>query len=336
MDVTPQLLHDVEFREAKRGGYNTQDVDDFLERVAVGIERQEALLREARQRLEAAEARIAEAERRAHEAEQRASSTGEADETLKRTLVLAQRTADAAIREAEEEAARTLSSAQEQAARLLAEAQETSARARAEAEDEARRAHEGARAQVLAEMAELESMRDQLRHDAELLEQHVAHQRARLGRTAEEIIRLLEEPEALAEVPVPEVSDVTAPRPSAPAAQAPAPRPPLVAPPLEEVEPEPSAEVPPAAWAPDDEAWADDEPGPKPEPEADLEPDEGPATQPVDAVGEDDPDDDAYLRELRKAMTDDAPLGPRDDLSPHEGLFEQGSEAPRSRFGRRR
>ena len=31
MDVTPQLLHDVEFREAKRGGYNTQDVDEFLE-----------------------------------------------------------------------------------------------------------------------------------------------------------------------------------------------------------------------------------------------------------------------------------------------------------------
>ena len=63
MDVTPQLLHDVEFREAKRGGYNTQDVDDFLERVAVGIDRQEALLREARQRLDAAEARIADAER---------------------------------------------------------------------------------------------------------------------------------------------------------------------------------------------------------------------------------------------------------------------------------
>ena len=111
MDVTPQLLHDVEFREAKRGGYNTQDVDDFLERVAVGIDRQEALLREAQQRLATAEARITEAERRAAQAEERASTTNDADETLKRTLVLAQRTADAAIREAEEEAARTLSSA---------------------------------------------------------------------------------------------------------------------------------------------------------------------------------------------------------------------------------
>lgn len=53
-------------------------------------------------------------------------------------------------------------------------------------------------------------------------------------------------------------------------------------------------------------------------------------------MAEDDADDDAYLRELRKAMTDDSPLGPRDDLGPQEDLFEHGSEAPRSRFGRRR
>src|ERR687894_392166 len=103
MDLTARVLHDAEFREAKRGGYNTQDVDEFLERLAVAIDRQDAQLREARQRVAAAEARIAEAERRAEEAELRSvSGGGEADETLKRTLVLAQRTADAAIREAEE------------------------------------------------------------------------------------------------------------------------------------------------------------------------------------------------------------------------------------------
>lgn len=328
MDVTPQLLHDVEFREAKRGGYNTQDVDDFLERVAVGIERQEALVREARQRLETAEARVADAERRAAEAEQRASSTTDADETLKRTLVLAQRTADAAIREAEEEAARTLSSAQEQAARLLAEAQETSSRARAEAEEEARRAHEDARAAILAEMAELEATRDQLRHDAEVLEGHLDHERARLGRTVEDLHRLLEDPEAFAPSGVPEISGATAPRTAVPtpSAEAPAPRAPLVAPPLEEIEPEPA----PSAWQPDDEAWSEAS-----EPE-DLGYEPDPATQPVEATPQGGPDDDAYLRELRKAMTDDAPLGPRDDLGPQEGLFESGADSPRSRFGRRR
>jgi len=327
MDVTPQLLHDVEFREAKRGGYNTQDVDDFLERVAVGIERQEALLREARQRIEAAEARVADAERRAVEAEQRASTTTDADETLKRTLVLAQRTADAAIREAEEEAARTLSGAQEQAARLLAEAQETSSRARAEAEDEARRAHEDARAAILAEMAELEVTRDQLRRDAELLESHLDHERARLGRTIEELHRVLEDPEAFAPSGVPETGGATAPWSAPPAAETPAPRAPLVAPPLEEVEPEPAS----SGWQPDDDAWSD-----APEPDDDEGDEPGAATRPLEDVPEGGPDDDAYLRELRKAMTDDAPLGPRDDLGPQEGLFESGADSPRSRFGRRR
>jgi len=320
MDVTPQLLHDVEFREAKRGGYNTQDVDDFLERLAVGLERQEAQFREARQRLEAAEARIADAERRAAEAEQRATTTTDADETLKRTLVLAQRTADAAIREAEEEAARTLSSAQEQAARLLADAQETSARARAEAEDDARRAHEDARAQVLAEMHELELARDQLRHDVEVLEAHLGHQRDRLRHSVDQLHHLLEDPGALAEIDVPAVSDVVAPR-DVVAAPAPVPA-------YEE-----SADEAEGPWGDEDEQWGEaaPEPVPAPQPEADT----GPRTQPVDALPEQAEDDDAYLRELRKAMTDEAPLGPREDYGVEE-LFEGGPESPRSRFGRRR
>src|SRR5215216_2691846 len=116
MDLTSQVLHDVEFREAKKG-YNTQDVDEFLERLAVAVDRQEAQLREARQRVAAAEGRIADAERRAEDAERRNGGPGvssEADETLKRTLVLAQRTADAAIREAEEQAGRMLAQAEDE------------------------------------------------------------------------------------------------------------------------------------------------------------------------------------------------------------------------------
>jgi DivIVA domain-containing protein len=89
MDLTSQVLHEVEFREAKRGGYHTQDVDEFLERLAVSVDRQEAQLREARQRVAAAEGRIAEAERRAEEAERRSGGGSEADETLKGDMVCA-------------------------------------------------------------------------------------------------------------------------------------------------------------------------------------------------------------------------------------------------------
>lgn len=319
MDVTPQLLHDVEFREAKRGGYNTQDVDEFLERLAVGLERYETQMREARQRLDSAEGRVAEAERRAVQAEQRSADGSDADETLKRTLVLAQRTADAAIREAEDEAARTLASAQDQAARLLADAHESTARARAEAEEEARRAQQDARAQVLAEMRELELTRDQLRTDVELLESHLEDQRERLRSSADVLHQLLEDPGALAAVPVPEVSNVTAPQPPA--------RTPLVAAPFadEEVEEDPSA------WLPDSGAWSDVAPDEVVDDDEEvLDDDLDPATEPVDVLAErDDADDDAYLAELRKAMTDDSPLGPRDDL------FD-APDTGRSRFGRRR
>src|SRR5829696_6583288 len=149
MDLTTELLDTAAFREAKRG-YNTQEVDEFIEQVKVEYGRHDALVRDARQRVEAAEGRAA-------EADERAASSSDADDTLKRTLVLAQRTADAAIKEAEEQAARTLSSAQDQAARMLADAQEATARARAEAESEARRAQEEARVRVTAELHELES-----------------------------------------------------------------------------------------------------------------------------------------------------------------------------------
>jgi cell division initiation protein len=322
MDVTPQLLHDVEFREAKRGGYNTQDVDEFLERLAVGLERQDAAVKEARQRIDAAEARAAEAERRAALAEQRASETSDSDDTLKRTLVLAQRTADAAIREAEEQAAKTLSSAQDQAARLLADAQEASARARAEAEDEARRAQQEARAMVLAEMHELEATRDQLRDDVDVLERHLDEQRDRLRQAVRDLQALLDDPAALRPTEIPVVSDVIAPEPVAA-------RPPLVA--AEDLE---DAE----AWAPDEDVWGEvDERPASPPPSAayaDEPHEDGPPTEAVDVLAERDADDDAYLAELRKAMTDETPLGPRDD--DNDALFDGGADTGRSRFGRRR
>jgi DivIVA domain-containing protein len=335
MDLTTELLDNAAFREAKRG-YNTQDVDEFIEQVKVDYGNHEAMVREARQRAEAAEARVADAERRAAEAADRASATSDADETLKRTLVLAQRTADAAIKEAEEQAARTLTSAQDQAARLLADAQEATARARAEAESEAQRAQEEARTRVLAELRDLEAARDQLHADVDNLERHLEEQRDRVRLTTRELQRLLDDPEALREVAMPVLADVVVPESAAPApavepdaVHEPAPQP------QSEPEPEPAAEEP-RAWTPDDDAWQDDQaPATTPPPSpayADAD-DAGPDTEAVDVLGQRDADDDAYLAELRKAMTDESPLGPRDE----EGdPFEGFEEPPRSRFGRRR
>ncbi|MGK2949948.1 MAG: DivIVA domain-containing protein [Acidimicrobiales bacterium] len=328
MDLTPQLLNDVAFHEAKKG-YNTQEVDDFLERLAVGLERKEAQLLEAKTRIDQAEARVEEAERRAAAAAARASETSDADDTLKRTLVLAQRTADAAIKEAEEQAARTLSSAQDQAARMLADAQEATARARSEAEIEARQAQEEARARVLAELQELEAARDQLQGDVELLDRHLDDQRSRLRDSLRDLQRIVDDPSSLGEVPPPSLSDVSVPDLAPPAE--PAPSPPVRTAPLVASDSgwEPEAEAAPEA--------ADNEP-PPPSPAYADAPDD-PPTEPVDVLAERDADDDAYLAELRKAMTDDSPLGPRedrDDGGEPDDLFDGGGDAGRTRFGRRR
>lgn len=348
MDLTSRVLHEVEFREAKKGGYHTQDVDEFLERLAVAVDRQEAQLREARQRVAVAESRATEAERRLEEVDRRGGTT-DADETLKRTLVLAQRTADAAIREAEEQSARMIATAEEEAHRLVAEAHENSARAYADAEEEARRAQHEARTRVLAELQELEAGRELLRNDVELLEAHIEQQRERLRLTIRDLTALVEDPAALREAYIPPMAEVTIPQPEP--EPEPAPRhgrlvaaPPSPAPPVAEAEP---------MWAPEDDA--DDYepvPAPAPRPRASrLQAAPAEEYDDEDDLGHDDEDDlahhdvglddddlvdeeeDAYLAELRKAMTDDEPLGPRDD---EDDAYGGPPSSGRSRFGRRR
>src|ERR687897_2749472 len=181
MELTPQTLHAVEFREAHRGGYNTRDVDDFLERVAVGVANLHDRLREIASRAEAAEARLLDAQHQMDELQRRppaasspimapaappAPSVNDADDTLRRTLVLAQRTADATIKEAKQEANR-----------LLGEARDEAARTRAAAEDEARRGADSARVSAQAEVETLLANRDKLTVDIERLNKRLGEQR---------------------------------------------------------------------------------------------------------------------------------------------------------------
>ena len=113
MELTPKTLREVEFRE-KRHGYHHEDVDRFLEEVAAALEVQQDRLRQAQERAQRAEAAAAEA--------------GGNDEALRKTLVLAQRTADLAVQEAREQAARILAGAEQQAQAVIADAEERARR----------------------------------------------------------------------------------------------------------------------------------------------------------------------------------------------------------------
>ena len=153
MEVTPKTLREVEFREKMRG-YHPEDVDHFLEQVAAGIEVLQDRLRQAVERAQRAESAAAEA--------------GGADDSLRKTLVLAQLTADLAVQEAREQASRILASAEQQAQAILAEA-----------EEKGRRTLEDTIAECRAELTRLEGVRSQSQNEVDnlqrWLDEHKAH-----------------------------------------------------------------------------------------------------------------------------------------------------------------
>ena len=154
IEASARALREVEFREKSRG-YNKGDVDEFLERVAAGVE---SLHDQLRQAMECAE-----------RAEQRRADFPNDDDALRRTLGLAQRTADMAVKESQQEARETLSNSQTEARAMLAEAEEC-----------ARRTTEEAQRDLQAELVQLESARQQLHQDILLLERHVEEERGRM------------------------------------------------------------------------------------------------------------------------------------------------------------
>lgn len=285
MDVSPQTLREVEFREKLRG-YNQDDVDEFLERVAAGVEILQDRLRQATDR--------------ALRAEQRASETSEADEAVRKTLVLAQRTADLAVQEAKDQAAALVEAARTEAKRI-----------EAEAHAQARRVAQEAQARLRADLAALEVARSRLRTDVGALERHVEEQRARVRDAMREALRRLDSqvppvapapPEARVDVPPPPAEDDSdgSDQPGGPA--------------LADERPAPGPMAATAVDQDDDIDGGDNREGEHGE--LDEEGDVGGSGEEPSASA--DPyaeyeGDEAFMAELRLAATDTTPLGPRDD-----------------------
>jgi DivIVA domain-containing protein len=198
MEVSPKTLREVEFREKMRG-YHPEDVDHFLEQVAAGIEVLQDRLRQAVERAQRAEAA--------------ASEAGGADDTLRKTLVLAQRTADLAVQEAREQASRILASAEQQAQAMLVEA-----------EDRGRRTLEEAIAECKAELGRLESTRSQAQQDVETLQrwldEHKAHLQSSLSDAMDAVERAGVLWPAPSTKPIENAGTSSRPQPSEPPPQA--------------------------------------------------------------------------------------------------------------------
>jgi vacuolar-type H+-ATPase subunit H len=300
---------------------------------------------------------------------------------MQRTLVLAQRTADAAVREAREEADSIVSSARREAATVLTNGRQEADRYAAES-----------RLQIASEVRELEDRRDALYADLDVLEKHVDAERAHLRTAVEELQRIVSDPDAFrvdrpagVEEPAPQAAAEPLPMPmpepppepvAQPEPQAqpePLPAPPFPADPepvraaetapvevvntasdedrgfapsaMRAPEPEAPQSVPSAFGPPPGDRGGAVQTMPSPPVAAPVETEpgnpSGPGNQLIDLTHEREmpvsQEEDAFLAELRKAMTDDEPLGPRED---QPGVMRTIGEVPigrqRGRFGRRR
>jgi cell division initiation protein len=151
MELAARDIHEKQFHDAWRG-YNQEEVDDFLDRVAEAFDftsRENAALH-----------------RRVNELEQALTTSRETEEMLKKTLVSAQQAAEEAIAKAKDKASALLADAEERAARANEETRQKLANVDAEIKRralEADREHQARRRDMDATIERLRSFESELK-----------------------------------------------------------------------------------------------------------------------------------------------------------------------------
>ena len=228
-------IPDIRFEEETRG-YSKDQVDRVLANLAPladEIERLQARLSESETRAASAEARLVEA----RSPSQASGAPGmppapqpDFDETLRNTLVSAQRQADTTIREAKEEAERLRTEAEFQSNALLADARDQSSEMTTEAvayrerlmaeaaaerskmleeardeaqnrvrsvEKELAEAHEAERTKLVNQISELQDTHKLLQDDVIRFEQHLKSRSSEVRAALEEMSAVLDDPDRL-------------------------------------------------------------------------------------------------------------------------------------------
>ncbi len=186
MEMSPQRVRSAEFKTVRKGA-DPEELRVFLNDVADELER-------AQNQSTAMEARARAAVARLQEVSESAPAAGAVDatpdesETISRTLLLAQRTADNAVAEARGEAARIVGAANDEAATTLDSTREMAAQLIVEARVEARRVGESERTAIDSEVEALKARRDFLESDVEQLELFLTEQRNRIREAATSLV----------------------------------------------------------------------------------------------------------------------------------------------------
>jgi DivIVA domain-containing protein len=210
-------LRTVEFRLGLKG-YNVDEVDEYLDRAAQEAEALQETMRQLNERLRQAGDRIVQLEREVRDGASAVASAqsaaaaataaapaaptpsaevvpaptpvpqaalaeiGPSDETLQRTLLLAQKFVDQVKRESEAEAAATVSQAEQTARATLAAAENAAMTLQTESERHVR-----------DEVSRLEATRTELATDVESMARHLESERNRLRDALTEILTWVDE-----------------------------------------------------------------------------------------------------------------------------------------------
>ena len=185
-DLSPQDIEAQVFRE-KFKGYDQEEVDAFLDRVA---DRLSALLREREEMLA-----------RVQRVEADAADSIEAERLLKRTLITAQRTADETVAEAMAQANSAIADAEQQAQRIVADAELRATEIVADAERRAGELVAQGRRDVEARRAAAESDLTQLRQAIGELHRFRVEYRERVRAAVAEQLAHLDRADDIPDVP---------------------------------------------------------------------------------------------------------------------------------------
>jgi DivIVA domain-containing protein len=337
MELTAKTIREVTFG-AKVRGYDPAEVDEFISAVADGVEEMQERLRRATERATRAEQQVASG----------GVATAVASEPAPAPVVAATPVVTAppsnneiskiwerAVAAAEE----AVAEAKETAQRLLAEAQREADSQVGQAREEALRLAEEAQGQLRAEIRQLEQARDQLKSDVDKLSSHMAEEREKVRTVLSKALAAIDDKNSGA-APAPAVDNVEIPRSplagigewqssNASSSQASssqggsqtgdgstggASENPFDRPVVEEA---PSSWTGEAAQAGDrQDSLPEDTFRPAPTSDSTAEAELEVQLPPVQVTQpqEEDPDHDPFLAELRKAVQDDGPLGPRDEV----------------------
>lgn len=239
MDDSPQAVAGTTFRIVKKG-YDPDEVRTYLGEVARSLSsaQEHAASMEARARQAVAKAQEVMHQRQATPA---SGLKAEDSETISRTLLLAQRTADNTTADARAEAEKVRAAARAEADTSVNAAKVEAARMIETAKADARRAGESERVRVEEELQALLARLEFLKDDVTQLEKFAEEHRTRLRESAESLLDIAERP----------VGGLAGPRP--PVLSAASDMPPPLGEPLH-------TDAPPHTSGPDDR-WTDEAEG---------------------------------------------------------------------------